>query len=90
MGAESVSSVIVPSKFVLAMCQLLLVVVILQTREDFIYAGIEETYTTSSDEYKSADAELLAATVIFIFFLCVEFLLLMLGLSVFFDKANIF
>ena len=68
---------------------MLMVVVIIQTREDYIYATIDQTLDNTTTEYIGAEIAILVCCIIFLFFLIVEFLILFTGLSVFFDKANI-
>jgi hypothetical protein len=89
MTNTAVSTALVPAKFILMMCQTLMIIVILYTKEDYIYASIDQDLTVDDPEYTSANTSILVCAVLFLVFMFLEFLVLFSGISVFYDKANI-
>jgi hypothetical protein len=89
MTNTAVSTALVPAKFILMMCQTLMIIVILYTKEDYIYASIDQDLTVDDPEYTSANVSILVCAVLFLVFMFLEFLVLFSGVSVFYDKANI-
>eukprot|EP00826_Nyctotherus_ovalis_P039038 TRINITY_DN3719_c0_g1_i14.p1 TRINITY_DN3719_c0_g1~~TRINITY_DN3719_c0_g1_i14.p1 ORF type:complete len:130 (+),score=25.62 TRINITY_DN3719_c0_g1_i14:165-554(+) len=92
------TSVLAPTKFLLCILQLLLVIVIIQVRREFINFSVpaELINDTSASSFKDAQSEyffhhcrLLACSILFIVTLAVEVVGLLLGLSLFSNQINL-
>eukprot|EP00347_Sterkiella_histriomuscorum_P010739 403375105 len=86
---QNVSSVVMPIKFFLMMMEFLLVIFVAATRDEYIHSGISNINTFDSDTYKEADRSVLAASLIFIILLFLEFFTLIFGVSLLFNKVNV-
>ena len=75
-------------KSILLMLQTLLIILMLVTRQEYIYRGINPSLSTSSSTYKSADIECIISSAIFFTFLVLEFLSVMSGISSKFLKIS--
>ena len=86
-----VSQVIMPVKFMLILLQFLLIVFVLATREEYIFQGVPSWKASpDTDEYKQAQHSVLAASLIFLFLVFLEFITLTFGVSIMFNKVNVF
>ena len=74
------------TKSCLLMLQTLLVIVLLITREEYIYRGVSSKVSTSNDIYKNAEIEIIIVTILFFIFLSLEFFTILLGISTKFMK----
>lgn len=91
---------LVPCKFLLCVIQLILSVIIIKTRADYIYPGIPAGASSSSTDYTNAEkgygplnqrlSRILACTILFIIMTAIEIGSTMMGLSVFFNQVNLF
>ena len=85
-----VSQVVMPVKFILMLLQFLLIIFVLATREEYIYQGVPSWKAfPDSVEYKQADSSVLAASLIFLLLIFLEFLTLIFGVSIMFNKVNV-
>ena len=86
-----VSQVVMPVKFILMLLQFILIVFVLATREEYVFQGVLSWKAyPGSDEYKQADDSVLAASLIFLMMIFLEFLTLIFGVSIMFNKVNVF
>ena len=86
-----VSQVVMPVKFILMLLQFILIIFVLATREEYVFQGVPSWKAyPGSDEYKQADDSVLAASLIFLMMIFLEFLTLIFGVSIMFNKVNVF
>lgn len=63
----------------------------LATREEYVYQGVPSWKAfPDSDDFKQADSSVLAASLIFLVLIFLEFLTLIFGVSIMFNKVNVF
>jgi len=95
-----------PIKFILMLLQFLLIIFVLVTRvsqlycptlifniflqEEYVYQGIPSRYGQYSAEYNHGDRSVLAASLIFLVLIFLEFVTLTFGISLLFNKINAF
>eukprot|EP00330_Aristerostoma_sp_ATCC50986_P010960 CAMPEP_0114591440 /NCGR_PEP_ID=MMETSP0125-20121206/13481_1 /TAXON_ID=485358 ORGANISM="Aristerostoma sp., Strain ATCC 50986" /NCGR_SAMPLE_ID=MMETSP0125 /ASSEMBLY_ACC=CAM_ASM_000245 /LENGTH=143 /DNA_ID=CAMNT_0001789515 /DNA_START=39 /DNA_END=470 /DNA_ORIENTATION=- len=84
------SDVLIPSKFIFLFTHLLVSIVILNARQGNIFAAVGSNVTVDSDEYTNADDGLLAAGVITIILVVIEMIILFNGITLFYDRLNLF
>lgn len=75
-------------KSILLLLQTLLIILILITRQEYIYRGINPSLSTSSSTYKSANYESIISSSIFFVFLLLEFFSVLSGISSKFLKIS--
>ena len=87
---ETVLKRVVPLKFMIWILLILLLVQVLLDKNDHIYAGISETNSTSSSNFKSEERQLYAAICLYISFVVWQLLFMFLGITIHFVKTNLF
>ena len=83
---NAATSVFLPTKFLLCIGQLILLVFVLVTYENYVYAGISEGLTPASSDFKKAKSRLLGCISLFFITLTAEFVAVFMGISVYFNK----
>ena len=76
------SARLLPIKFILILTQVLLLTIVLLERQNHLYFEVGQNYSENSDEYKSAERTLLGVGYTIIGLCFLEFILMILGVSV--------
>mmetsp|Transcript_25523 Transcript_25523/g.44509 ORF Transcript_25523/g.44509 Transcript_25523/m.44509 type:complete len:127 (-) Transcript_25523:487-867(-) len=84
----TIAETLIPAKFMSLILQFLLTIFAIYTREDNIFAGIDDDASKSSKAYTDAENVLLAGVALSILCNGVELALLFTGMSLFFDRIN--
>eukprot|EP00825_Cyclidium_porcatum_P036038 TRINITY_DN37898_c0_g1_i1.p2 TRINITY_DN37898_c0_g1~~TRINITY_DN37898_c0_g1_i1.p2 ORF type:complete len:122 (-),score=14.42 TRINITY_DN37898_c0_g1_i1:36-401(-) len=79
MGSESV---LVPSKFLLIIIEIIAAIVIIQTKEQNILNGISDNLTKDSQEYKNGNKSVTAAAVLTLILLFCELIIIFLRIYI--------
>ena len=87
---RSINEVVIPIKFILIILQFVLLVGILATKDEYIFVGIKKFSKITDKEFKDAEQEILGLTWLTILMLCSELVTLSMGISVMFEKTNVF
>lgn len=69
------------SKACLLMIQTLFIIIVIVTKEEYLYRGLKTDVSTSSDAYKEANRETIISSALFFAFLFLEFLTVLTGVS---------
>lgn len=91
LGNENVTRhFLFTSKSILLMLQTFLIIIVIITKEEYIYRGLNTNVSTSSDAYKEAEAETIITSTLFFIFMLLEFFTIMIGVSTKFLKVSAF
>lgn len=85
----SATAIIVPSKFLVIIAQFFLTVTSIYSKDTNIYAGIQSKSKFADMDYDTANNIFLAGASIMMLFLLLEWIPLIIGISVYFDRLNI-
>mmetsp|Transcript_8833 Transcript_8833/g.7812 ORF Transcript_8833/g.7812 Transcript_8833/m.7812 type:complete len:145 (+) Transcript_8833:15-449(+) len=88
MASNSIAHVISPLKFMLLLMNIMLVITILNMRDEFVFSGIRIEFNKDSSEYKDADNVFIVCLVFFLVCNVVQIILVFLGLNIFLDIMN--
>eukprot|EP00347_Sterkiella_histriomuscorum_P010928 403374394 len=80
---------LMPAKFTLVLIQVLLLALVLQQTDDHIYWGIGFNYSSTSDEYQTAQKTLVGICIAYLFCISFEFVVMVLGMSLLYNQFNI-
>eukprot|EP00347_Sterkiella_histriomuscorum_P024371 403331351 len=86
---SNIAGVLQPTKFLLICIQIILLSIVLETKNEYIYNGILKTLPDTSDEYKTAYNYITGIAVIYIICVVLEFIIMFTGMTLFFDKLNL-
>ena len=88
--ASTTNEVIIPVKFILIIIQFVLLVIILFTKDEYVFVGLPKFTKLNGDEFAKAVEEFLSLTWLTILLLFFEILTLSSGISVMVEKMNVF
>ena len=81
--------ILIPSRFLIFILQVLLTITAGISRKDNILAGIDSNLTENSQEYSDANKEFLVALILFYVFEAIEMGIMLSGLTLFNNKLSI-
>ena len=84
------NEIVIPVKFILIILQFVLLVGILATKDEYIFVGIPKFSKITDQQFLDAESEILALTWLTIILLVSQLVTLSLGISVMFEKINVF
>ena len=84
------SEVLVPCKFILLLLQFILIAMVGTVRQEFILQGLPSIVEINSNDYTQAEQSILAACVIFSVMIFLEFFTILFGISLLFERVNVF
>lgn len=74
--------IVLPTKFVLLVAQILLLVVVLGNINTYVYWQVGQVYSQNALEYQTAQKTLVGLSVCWMSFCAIEFLMMLVGTSV--------
>tara|TARA_B110001450_G_C17352451_1_gene372145 strand:- start:303 stop:572 length:270 start_codon:yes stop_codon:yes gene_type:complete len=87
---HTTNEAIIPIKFILIILQFVLLIGILATKDEYIFVGITKFSKISDAVFLDAEKELLALTWLAVILLISQLVTLSMGISVMFEKINVF
>ena len=69
-------------KSCLLLLQTFLIIIVLVTRQEYLYRGLKTDVSTSSNSYENAELEIIISSIVFFVFLLLEFFAVLTGVSI--------
>lgn len=85
-----VSAFMMPVKFSLMLLQFLLLIFVLATSDEYVAQGLPSRFGPDTPQFTSASASVTAAALIFLALLFAEWVTLIFGVSLLFNRVNAF